>query len=88
MKKLIITCGIPGRPIVEEMTTKLINAYTEAEKVFTTANILENQKDFAKFVLTSSPFHAIMFTTRKTKRSFAEVWRESKEVLLKVLFKE
>ena len=73
-------------PIANEMKLKIENTYKQLELIYDTAKTLENQKEFAEFVLTQTEFSSILFQTRKTKRPLKEVFNESRDILLKKLF--
>lgn len=71
-----------------DMENKINEAYIHLESVWMKSKDIENQREFAEYVLTETKFSGILFTARKTGKPVNETWRESKEVLLKVLFKE
>lgn len=63
---------------------------TEFSKLMTTWEEVKNiqsQKDFALAVLDKSLFPAILFTARKMGICPSKVWKESADLLVKVLFK-
>ncbi len=48
----------------------------------------DSQKDFALSIIGKTPFTAVLFQARKTGRSPVEVWRESGDLIAKVLDRE
>jgi len=73
-------------PTILDMKAKITDAYTELEAAWESHKNIENQKEFAEKVLTATKFSGMLFTARKTGRSISDIWRESKEVILKKLF--
>lgn len=73
-------------PTVREMEAKINKAYVHLESVWLKSKNIENQREFAEYVLRETPFSGILFTARKTGESVNKIWRESKETILKKLF--
>jgi len=69
-----------------EVTEKLGGARARLEAVWAKARGLGSQKEFAIFVNKHTPLSSILFRCRKEGKEPADVWKESEDLLLKVLF--
>ncbi len=72
---------------------KINDAYAVLENVFNESKGIENQKEFALFVIGKTPFTGILFQLKKkfgkdtTVKDLKEIWRGYEDGILKVLFK-
>ena len=74
------------KPTIMDMKSKMELAYNSLLETWERVKDIDSQKNFAEMVLTATPFSAILFTARKTGQSIPDIWRDSKELILKKLF--
>jgi hypothetical protein len=63
----------------ERIETIINNAKSELVRIWDEAKYIENQKDFAQFILPKTRLSSILFEARKLKKHPLDVWKESPE---------
>lgn len=75
------------KELLEEVKNKLNIEYENIKNLWEKIKKIESQKDFAIIAVKETKFSNILFRMRKTGEYLEDIWRESSDMIFKVLYK-